>query len=41
MARAEIVRCSVIKCRRGDHVLYPLGGDEEKIKHLQEKKSTH
>ncbi|MEM4032703.1 MAG: hypothetical protein QXV53_05345 [Zestosphaera sp.] len=34
MARVEIVRCSVIKYRRRDYVLYPLGKDKEKIKQL-------
>ncbi|MEM4600230.1 MAG: hypothetical protein QXF63_00740 [Sulfolobales archaeon] len=34
MARVELVRCSVIKYRRGDYVLYPLGKDKEKIKQL-------
>ncbi|MEM2221773.1 MAG: hypothetical protein QW215_07490 [Ignisphaera sp.] len=37
MARIEIVRCSVIKYRRGDCVLYPLGKDKEKIKQLHRK----
>ncbi|MEM1639663.1 MAG: hypothetical protein QXJ69_06300 [Desulfurococcaceae archaeon] len=37
MARVEIVRCSVIKYRREDYVLYPLGKDKEKIKHLHGK----
>ncbi|MEM0196037.1 MAG: hypothetical protein QXK66_00120 [Sulfolobales archaeon] len=37
MARAEIVRCSIIKYRKKDIVLYPLGRDKEKIKHLHGK----
>ncbi|MEM0351488.1 MAG: hypothetical protein QXT76_05480 [Sulfolobales archaeon] len=37
MARVELVRCSVIKYRRGDYVLYPLGKDKEKIKQLHGK----
>ncbi|MEM2752359.1 MAG: hypothetical protein QXI94_04645 [Sulfolobales archaeon] len=37
MARIELVRCSVIKYRRGGHFLYPLGRDKEKIKHLHGK----
>ena len=37
MARIELVRCSIIKYRRGDYVLYPLGRDKEKIKHLHGK----
>ncbi|MEM4570430.1 MAG: hypothetical protein QXE66_03885 [Desulfurococcaceae archaeon] len=32
-----MVRCSIIEYRRGDYVLYPLGRDEEKIKHLHGK----
>lgn len=34
MARVELVRCSVIKYRRGDLVLYPLGRDKEKVRPL-------
>ncbi|MEM1910475.1 MAG: hypothetical protein QXT76_04590 [Sulfolobales archaeon] len=37
MARAEIVRCSIIKYSKKDTVLYPLGRDKEKIKHLHGK----
>ncbi|MEM1898534.1 MAG: hypothetical protein QXD36_05540 [Sulfolobales archaeon] len=37
MARAEIVRCNVIKYRKKDIVPYPLGRDKEKIKHLHGK----
>ncbi|MEM0233208.1 MAG: hypothetical protein QXL22_04230 [Candidatus Nezhaarchaeales archaeon] len=37
MARVELVRCSIIKYRREDCVLYPLGRDKEKIKHLHGK----
>ncbi|MEM1750353.1 MAG: hypothetical protein QXV30_02125 [Desulfurococcaceae archaeon] len=38
MARIEIAKCSVIKYRRGDYVLYPLGRDsKEKIKQLHGK----
>ncbi|MEM4836580.1 MAG: hypothetical protein QXX40_05865 [Sulfolobales archaeon] len=37
MARAKIVRCSIIKYRKKDTVLYPLRRDKEKIKHLHGK----
>ncbi|MEM1911128.1 MAG: hypothetical protein QXU78_04890 [Sulfolobales archaeon] len=37
MARVEMVRCSIIKYRKKDIVLYPLGRDKEKIKHLHGK----
>jgi len=40
MARVKFIRFSVIKYRRGDYVLYPLGKDEEKIKQLHEKRFT-
>ena len=31
------VKCSVIKYRKNDVALYPLGRDKEKIKHLHGK----
>ncbi|MEM0318390.1 MAG: hypothetical protein QXO97_10430 [Candidatus Nezhaarchaeales archaeon] len=29
-----MIRCSVIKYRREDYILYPLGREKRKIKHL-------
>jgi len=38
VAEVYFARCSVIKYRKGDIVLYPLAGYREKMKHLHGKK---